>query len=262
MHEDVHVWCSTFKKPVIAAGAGTLLLEKAPSAPLSLWSTRSCCWWLMELDGKRKDYEHHVNDWGWLWRPNHKQFEDFMKICTSTSSPQSGLNASVSLHRPQADWKGISTSSTWWYRHKVITTSCAAANLIVLLTERGKPWIWTRRWTEAISDSLSIILSHDWRVWIRSAFSSQRSQLSQPKLQVTARPEDLESNAGSRRSTQSKASRASRASKGSNASRRVLALTAGCLFELFLDRFCWFFSTPLWLKIGRYTWSLHGHSNR
>lgn len=147
-------------------------------------------------------------------------------------------------------------------RHKVITTSCAAANLIVLLTERGKPWIWTRRWTEAISDSLSIILSHDWRVWIRSAFSSQRSQLSQPKLQVTARPEDLESNAGSRRSTQSKASRASRASKGSNASRRVLALTAGCLFELFLDRFCWFFSTPLWLKIGRYTWSLHGHSNR
>lgn len=41
--EDVHVWCSTFKKPVIAAGAGTLLLEKAPSAPLSLWSTRSCC---------------------------------------------------------------------------------------------------------------------------------------------------------------------------------------------------------------------------
>jgi len=59
-----------------------------------------------------------------------------------------------------------------------------------------------------------------------SAFSSQRSQLSQPKLQVTARPEDLESNAGSRRSTQSKASRASRASKGSNASRRTASTTA------------------------------------
>lgn len=114
MHEDVHVWCSTFKKPVIGAGAGTLLLEKAPSAPLSLWSTRSCCWWLMELDGKRKDYGHQCN---WSGRPNNKQFEDFMKmkICTSTSSPQSGVNASVSLQRPQADWKGISTSSTWWY---------------------------------------------------------------------------------------------------------------------------------------------------
>ena len=80
MHEYVHVWCSTFKKPVIGAGAGTLLLEKAPSAPLSLWSTRSC-WWLMELDGKRKDYEHHVIDWGdltinslkILWRFVHQR---------------------------------------------------------------------------------------------------------------------------------------------------------------------------------------------
>ena len=267
MHEYVKVWCSTFKKPVIGAGAGTLLLEKAPSAPLSLWSTRSCCWWLMELDGKRKDYGHHVNDWWNLTA--HKHFEDFMKICTSTSSSQSGVNASVSLQRPQADWKGISTSSTWGYvtisnllkfhhlRHKVITTSCTAVNLIVLLTERGKPWIWTRRWTEAISDSLSIVLSHDWRVWIRSAFSSQRSQLSQPKLQVTARPEDLESNAGSRRSTQSKASRASRASKGSNASRRVLALTAGCLFDLFCTASSFWlvfagFSPPLcgWRLVG------------
>ena len=103
-------------------------------------------------------------------------------------------------------------------------------------------------------DSLSIILSHDWAVWIRSAFSSQRSQLSEPKLQVTARPEDLESNAGSRRSTQSKASRASRASrasKGSNASRRVLAVNAGCDWvvfyrKFFLDLFCWCCSTALW----------------
>eukprot|EP00435_Cladocopium_sp_Y103_P036318 s239_g9.t1 len=45
--------------------------------------------------------------------------------------------------------------------------------------------------------------------------------MSEPTLQAAGRPDDLVSNAGSRRSTQSKGSRVSRAS-GSNASRRVL----------------------------------------
>ena len=64
---------------------------------------------------------------------------------------------------------------------------------------------------------------HEWfivAIAVRSSYSSQRSQMSEPTLQA-ARPDDLLSNAGSRRSTQSKGSRVSRAS-GSNASRRVL----------------------------------------
>lgn len=56
-----------------------------------------------------------------------------------------------------------------------------------------------------------------------SSYSSQRSQMSEPTLQA-ARPDDLVSNAGSRRSTQSKGSRVSRAS-GSNASRRTVSTT-------------------------------------
>ena len=62
----------------------------------------------------------------------------------------------------------------------------------------------------------------------RSSYSSQRSQMSVPKLQAIAPDDDMVSNAGSRRSTQSKASRASRGSRGSrgsNASRRAEAET-------------------------------------
>lgn len=98
--------CHCCRSRYLAARESTLCAPE-PLKHSELLLMADGTWW------KYKDYGHHVIDWGDLTA--HKQFEDFMKICTSTSSSQSGVNASVSLHRPQADWKGISTSSTWWY---------------------------------------------------------------------------------------------------------------------------------------------------